>query len=564
MLLCLPSLGAGLQTEDYFHRHFVNAGVSAQDFFAYLDANDTAQAALRDRGDLPWIADEGLKSSFWRPLAALTHIVDYSAWPDTPWLAHLQSLIWYALLVMIVGRLYRHLATPLWLAAIAALLYAVDDTHGQTVGWLANRSALMATFFGVAALVCHVGWRNRGATLLGVLSPVLMALGLLSAEFALGAVGYFVAFAAFLDPARPLRRVLSLVPIVTLCALWWLVYRALGHGTVFSGLHVDPGAHPMAALDVALWRAPALLTASLALPPSDAWNFLSAAARVPWLLGAFLFLLFVVVVFVPVFRRRADAGFWALGALLALGPIATTFPQDRLLLFVGIGAFGLVTVLWRELFVRFPSDQAPVSGSAAWRAAAVVLLSFWIVVHGVVSPILLPIRSLTMARLGARIDLARDALFPETLDPKRIAIVVNSPSFYLPSVAGSVTSARGLPFRRFRQLYGGDGAAVIERVDDRRLRITSPGGYATNAHDQAFRAPFRPMQAGDAVELRDLSIRVLSVTDDGRPESVMFTFARPLESSIFEFFEWKDGAFVPFTLPSPGKAADVAATQAFP
>ena len=270
VLLCLPSLGAGLQTEDYFHRDFVDSGVSVQQFFAYLDANPSGHEPLRDRGDLPWIADDGLKSSFWRPLAALTHVADYGLWPHTPWLAHLQSLLWYGLLVIVVGRLYRHLATPLWLAGVAALLYAVDDAHGQPVGWLANRNALIAAFFGVTALLCHVGWRRRGSgsgsALLGALSPLFLGLSLMSAEFALGVVGYFIAFAVFLDPARPLKRLVSLVPMFAICFLWWIVYRSLGHGVAYSGLHVDPAVHPLAALGVASWRAPALLTGAASAP----------------------------------------------------------------------------------------------------------------------------------------------------------------------------------------------------------------------------------------------------------------------------------------------------------
>lgn len=564
VLLCLPSLGAGLQTEDYFHRDFVENGVSAQDFFAYLESAEGGHRILRDRGELPWIADDGLKSSFWRPLAALTHIVDYDAWPDAPWLAHAQSLLWYGLLIVAVGCLYRRLATPLWLAAIATFFYAVDDAHGQPVGWLANRSALMATFFGAMALVCHVGWRRRSSALLGVLSPAFLGLGLLSAEFALGAVGYFVAFAFFLDPGRPLKRLASLLPMIVVCSLWWIAYRSLGHGVEYSGLHVDPVAHPLAALAVAAWRAPALLTAALALPPSDAWNYLDASARAYGLFGASVFLVFVLVVFIPVFRRRADARFWGLGTLLSLGPIATTFPQDRLLLFVGIGCFGLIAVLWRELFVRSSPDSEPANTLALWRSAAVVLLAFWIVVHGVVSPLLLPIRSLHMATLGARIDQAQDELFPRALNPKRLAMVVNSPSFYLASVAGSMTAAQGRPFRRFRVLYGGDGEAVIERLDDHSLRITAPSGFGTNAHDQAFRAPYHPMQVGDVAAVRDLSARVLSVTDDGYPESVLFTFASPLEDPVFEFLEWRDGAFRPLSPPLPGETLNVSAVEAFP
>ena len=67
----------------------------------------------------------------------------------------------------IAAVLYRRLfgregRGALWAAGLAALLYALDDAHSLSTAYLANRNALLATFFGLLSLYCHVRWRDDG------------------------------------------------------------------------------------------------------------------------------------------------------------------------------------------------------------------------------------------------------------------------------------------------------------------------------------------------------------------------------------------------------------------
>ena len=47
----------------------------------------------------------------------------------------------------------------------------------------------------------------------------------------------------------------------------------------------------------------------------------------------------------PLLRRDREARFWTLGMVLALLPISATFPANRLLFFVGLGAMALLARL---------------------------------------------------------------------------------------------------------------------------------------------------------------------------------------------------------------------------
>ena len=71
---------------------------------------------------LPWWCNANLKGAFWRPIASLTHWLDYALWPDSPTLMHAQSIAWYGLLVSIVAFYYRRILGTSVAAGLAGLV----------------------------------------------------------------------------------------------------------------------------------------------------------------------------------------------------------------------------------------------------------------------------------------------------------------------------------------------------------------------------------------------------------------------------------------------------------
>ena len=85
------------------------------------------------------------------------------------------------------------------LLLMAALLWAIDDAHGTPVGFLANRSTILATLFGVLTLLAHDRLRRDGWRMGIVIGPLLLVLSLLSKEAGIATVGYLAAYSIFID-----------------------------------------------------------------------------------------------------------------------------------------------------------------------------------------------------------------------------------------------------------------------------------------------------------------------------------------------------------------------------
>ena len=107
---------------------------------------------IMDIGAFPWWTDPTLKAEFLQAMTVLTHRLDYALWPDSPALMHAQSLFWLGTAVAAAAVFYRRMLGATWVAAVAALLFAVDDARATTVGFIANRNVFIAATFGFMAL----------------------------------------------------------------------------------------------------------------------------------------------------------------------------------------------------------------------------------------------------------------------------------------------------------------------------------------------------------------------------------------------------------------------------
>ena len=288
VLLASPAVWTGWHSDDLAHRLVLTGGdafpaqsSSPMGLFSFVDGNAERTRAAIESGLLPWWSREDVRIAFWRPLAALTHIADYGLWPDSAALMHLHSLLWFAALVAAAAGLYRRLIQPAWAAALAGLLFALDDAHADAAGWLASRNLLMAGVFGITALIAHDRWRRDGWRPGVIVAPLLLLLGLLSGEAAVGVVGFLIAHAVFLDPGRRRTRFAALVPAGLVVVAWHLAYQRLGYGTFGSGIYTDPACEPWRFLTGLMDRAPLQLLAQWALPPSDLYVFMSPFAGSP-------------------------------------------------------------------------------------------------------------------------------------------------------------------------------------------------------------------------------------------------------------------------------------------
>ncbi|NRA32593.1 MAG: hypothetical protein HRU17_04565 [Polyangiaceae bacterium] len=554
MLLTLVSVTTGLATEDrVFKQHSLGMDLPRQvNLYGHdkLPARDEILRANMDNkvsGFYPWITHHEFGVSFWRPLSSWTHHLDYHAWPDHEWLMHLQSVLWYGSLAAAAALLFREVLGHTWVAGLAALLYAIDDAHGHAVGWLANRNTVLAALFGVLAIWSHIRWRKHGSrkALFGSIAALSIALG--CAEFALGAVGYLVAHNLTME--RGLRtRCGAALPWLGVVLGWALIYRELGHYTFGSGLYVHPLREPFAYAKVWLERPQLFLFSQFAAPFSGWWLELEglAAQRFTQLTAAGM--LAITVILWPMLREQRESRFFALGMVGCLPPICATFPEDRLLFFVGIGAMALVAQVLERA-----SQGAPQPGYR--RLPFQSLAAAFAVLHLGIAPVLLPFRTLKMDRYDSELRASGDRLYGLVDEPSRQSLMVlNSPDYYYGSMTAVMRLTRDLPIAKRLLFFCGTLAATsIETVDRHTIIVRPTGGFFSRAFNRIYRGEAHPLPSGTVISLRGVDITVLEATADGSPLAASFRFAYPLNHPNLVWAAWRDAGYERIQLPPRGE-----------
>jgi hypothetical protein len=453
-----------------------------------------------------------------------------------------------------VAVFYRRMLGATWVAAAAALLYAVDDARGATVGFIANRNVLIAATFGVSALVCHDRSRRGGSRLAALAAPILLAAALCSKEEGIGTCAYLAAYGLFVDPRGRWRGCLALLPYVVVVGVWRTLRASWGYGVHNMGLYVDPLTDPAPFLAAVVERAPIIFLGQWSpVPGETAVLFHSPLLSLFWWAAVVLAVLFLWAV-APLLVRDRLARFWAAGMIFATIPVCATFPMDRLLTFVGIGAFGLLAQFWEFVFDR--SRGAP--QSRWWRMPAQAMAWYLVVVQAILSPLAFPVRAANPVgpRWVHERLLVRTPLGPSI--GEKTLVIVNAPSPIQASYIFFLQLLSGAPVPpHTRVLAPAVPAVTIRRVDEHTLEIRPKRGYLNLALDRVFRNERRPMSQGQEMKLTGMTARVTAVTADGRPAVATFRFDEPLESPSFVWLCYRGRGYEPFVPPPIGEEARI-------
>jgi hypothetical protein len=566
MMLCAPAVVTGLVLDDYFHtlalRTDVAApGVKRAPWDAYTFAASPSQIkVLVEESVVPWWSDPEARLSFFRPLSSLTLWLDHHAWPKAPVLMHMHSLVWYALLLIVIAHVYRRFSARAFssgFAGLALLLYAVDDAHAMSVGWLANRAALIALTFGFSVLLAHDSWRNTGRTryLVGALS--LLALALAAGEAALQTLGYLAAYALCFDSGPKRARWRSLLPYAALIIVWHTAYEIAGYGATRTALYLDPIAHPLTFLHAVAVRLPVLLASQFGGLSADVSDWLRYAP--PMLAALFVPLTVAVVAVVawvvyPLWSTRREVRFWLVGTVLATLPVCAVAPADRLLVGTGLGGSALIAIVLLAALDRARELRSP--GRRFWATTLGVI-------HLAISPLLLPVQAYGLTFLESYIGRAERSIPDGAEVADKTVMLLNPPSDEFGIYMTHHRRVRGgvMP-EHVRWLANGDSDLLITRLDDHALKVKPQHGFLPPGSFWTLRTPDFKSYVGDRVSLDGTSFTVTDVTADGRPAEVLVKLDRPLDSAELIWMRWdnRDG-FVRFSLPKAGQSMLVPAAD---
>jgi hypothetical protein len=211
---------------------------------------------------------------------------------------------------------------------------------------------------------------------------------------------------------------------------------------------------------------------------------------------------------------------------------------------------GLIAQLLAAAF----RDRAQLGDGRVRRLIATVVALAMVLVHLVLAPPLLVLRSRGMVAVARVIDRADAGISHDPSITDKTVVITAAPSDALAGYIPVMRVSRGQP--RPAHIYWlstATTAVTVERVDARTLRVTADSGMLRYEVDQMMRSPRAlPFAVGDRVALTGLSIEVEAITDDGRPKTILARFDHPLDDPSLVWLRWQGHTYVPYTPPAIG------------
>ncbi len=537
------ALLTGFAADDYAQLDMLDGRYPVErapwDLYNLSDGSAEEGERLRRAGYFPWFAHPEMRLSMLRPLASLSIAFDRAAFGVDARAHHLHTALWWAGMLLSIAWLFARVL-PLPIAALALVIYTLDEAHTVPLGWLANRCALGSTLFSVLGLIAYLRSRERGGLRDGVLSFFAFTLAFGFGEYALCGVAYAAAYelqrlldARKASPANTFellrRHALALLPIAAPTIVYLVVRSALGYGPLRSGIYISPDRDLVTFIQLTCVRLPVLLADLAFALPSEMWTFGSWWSYValerglvgvawvlspePWrqlhvLLGV-LTIPFVFLLYRAVRRALPELTqlrwlFWA--SILSIMPVIGSFPSSRLLLMSSLGFSALLAAF----------------AVGAWSAALqgrrlLALLGCAVVAYHVIVPAKTSYSQSVNVRLSA--VASKNAALRMEVDPKRIGtqrvLQLLAPDYDTSCMyIGRVRGRFGLPRPKACWTISlAPARHVVMRESATSFRLAPIGGVAmlSTAGEELLSDPSEPHKPGDSVDLGGIRITVLNV-----------------------------------------------------
>lgn len=553
------------------------------DLYDFVRNDDGERHALLGSGRFPWWTSPNIHLGVLRPVASALIEFDFRFLDGAhhPNRMHWHSVAWWVLLVAGVAALLP-MALPRGVSALAVWLYTVNDAHALPVAWSANRSELIAVTFVTWALWARLSLRTRGFRAGLWLAPLLVALGLMSGEHALGPLAYIGALELVTGVGNLRRRLVALAPFALLVLAYVLLRAGLGYGIAGSSFYVDPLAEPLRYIKACAERLP-LLLGDLTFRYAAEWRYwpppfrktlldhhllpagwvaLGHIQRLQQVLGLIAAALLLAALRALSRRRTHSASpgeetnpppalYWLLwGALLSLVPTCGTLPMSRLTIAAAIGIdAGLSWLVWSLLRrLRRPGDVLR-------QLPAVLLAALVIAVHGVHAASRTRDESTTYALrshleeawvLSAELPARQASDLHVFLIAARdwasqfgIQSVRHLHRLSLPASVELLTAASESPHELVRASENVLDVFLPRQIEYSRF-LTS-----------VYRHEDLPFQAGDHLSCARFDVDVLDA-HDGEPNHLRFSFPAPLDDPRYVFLYPAGSGMIRLTMPPVG------------
>lgn len=576
-----PAADSGLFTDDYAHHAMLdNEGPFKRapwDLYSLLSGDERENEIFKEYGMLVWWSHPKIRLAMFRPLSSALIVFDHYILGRDPFAYHIHSFVWWGFLVVCVAVFLRSLL-PLAVAAVAVMLFAVEEGNQMLVLWVANRCAMVSLSMALLGLWLYIKWRNQNRKTYFWLSLVLFTLALLSGEWAYPIFGYVLAFEYFRTEEPPLQRIRALIPTLGLGVLFLVTTRLFGYGSKYSGIYISPVDDFFGFIYHGTFRLLVLIADLVLGLPSDFWHFgspwrtyfisLNIFSPPVWrdlpswefwhvLLGLASLALAVIVIrwaFTgPDMKANKQIKWLLAGALLALLPMVSPFISSRSVIPAFVGISAVISVLLFECVRRLYR-------SVRERQIHAFSASLAVIAYIGVFQILVPARRSideTMLASAMNRSITQWVLDAE-LDDRKVAhqdvFVINGIDISSTMLAPFIRYFYQLPIARsWRVLSGAGHAHDLTRTASNVIDLHVLGGTMMETdYEHTCRSDKYPLLANETVDIKGFKV-IVTNSRNGKPSSVRYIFPKSLDDPSYIFLESRAGSLSRWKVPEVGK-----------
>lgn len=180
---------------------------------------------------------------------------------------------------------------------LGIILFAINDTHGYSAGWISSQNTLATCVFGYAAFYWYTLWDKQNKTIFLLGSAVLFVISLGFSEGGLALFGLLLPYSFYLSKNSTNKRIYSLIPYTISTLVFLTFYKVNGFGVKGSGIYIDPGVN-------LLETGKTILNNSAILTLSQLLSFPPITMTISLFLWGGLFSLFMIAGFIYIYLQR--------------------------------------------------------------------------------------------------------------------------------------------------------------------------------------------------------------------------------------------------------------------
>lgn len=498
----------------------------APHLFEFADS-EASYRALIERGTIAWWSPPIARLAFFRPVAEWSFVADTLLFGRHAVFHRLVSLLWFALALIAIHRMFRAAGADPIRAGAATFLFGISQSVAGPVDFISNRSELIAVVFTALAATCYWSQLRKTSILRALLSLGAFAVALLAKEIALPLAGVLFLHAFVFarrdrdGPGLGAARGVAFGMLVL--ALVYSGYYVTSYAARGEKLDVADGAALLASLPLVIGQYLTVWTTGF--PVGILWQWASTAqVLMAALIGAAL-----ATIAVPIIVRsvRGDpAGrFFALWTALFFLPPLITVVEARALCLATVGwAYLIATVI----LPRESSSYVPPAIARHWLLTVNGLFAIVATICG--TGVAIYAEESARGRLLA--SVARE---PGLRAGQTLVIAAADNGSEVPFAADRVEVLTGLKGIAVAFLTHAADNVRFNRIDDRTIlaRADAPGLMAGPLHRLALGPRWEP-KPGARFRARDFEAELVGV-DNGAVTAIQFRFDRSLDDPRLRF-----------------------------